>query len=66
MSGQAGKCDVEIEITPEMIEAGVSRLGEFCFGQPQEEIVEALYLAMEIERRFMAGPPPVLPIPLGR
>ena len=40
----------EIEVTPEMIEAGMDRLRDFRIGQRLEEIVEAVYLAMEIER----------------
>lgn len=41
----------EIEITEAMIEAGVQRLRDFCFGEPVNRIVEAVYLAMAIERQ---------------
>ena len=41
----------EIEITPEMIEAGIYALRQFRFGQREADIVEAIYFAMEIERR---------------
>lgn len=36
----------EIEITPEMIEAGVYALGSFDRDDPSEEIVAAVYQAM--------------------
>lgn len=59
-----------IEITPQMISAGVDRWREFRFGQDEREIVEAVYLAMEIERRGagvgewhpIATAPPNLPV----
>jgi hypothetical protein len=41
----------EIEITPAMIDAGVRRLRDFHFGEPEDRIVEAVYLAMAIEQR---------------
>ena len=40
-----------IVITPEMIEAGVDRLEEFKYGVPYSEIVESVYLYMELEKR---------------
>jgi hypothetical protein len=43
--------DEEIDITPEMIAAGVARAKEFSFGVPLAELVEAIYLEMAIERR---------------
>ena len=42
--------EVDIEITPEMIAAGVSELRSFNFGMDEREIVRAIYLMMEIER----------------
>ena len=41
---------VHVVPTPEMIEAGMDRLRDFRIGQRLVEIVEAVYLAMEIER----------------
>lgn len=38
-------------LTPEMIKAGVDELRQFSFGRPEEQIVEAVYLAMEYARR---------------
>ena len=40
---------IEIEITQEMIEAGISRWRNFHFGQKEAETVEAIYLAMVLE-----------------
>lgn len=45
----------EIKITPEMIEAGVSAWREFRHGQRETEIVDAIYFAMEIERKAQAS-----------
>lgn len=39
------------DMTPGMIRAGVDRLRDFHFGQDEADIVEAIYLIMEIERR---------------
>ena len=50
-SEPAGAPDVEIEITPAMLEAG---LGEFCLfdrGDPLEWVIPAVYSAMEKARR---------------
>lgn len=41
----------EVEITLEMIEAGVYELKEKAFGQGLADIVRSVYLAMETERR---------------
>lgn len=41
-----------------MIEAGVWRMREFSYGQSLPELVEAIYLQMEIERRGAKGTPP--------
>lgn len=38
------------EITPEMIEAGVSEIQEKHFGCDLSELVESVYLAIEIAR----------------
>jgi hypothetical protein len=46
---QAG--ELEIEITPAMINAGVVELREKRFGTSESEIVRDIYLMMEIERR---------------
>ena len=46
--GQAG-----IEITEEMIEAGVAALRDFHIGQDEGEIVQAVFLAMAIERQHI-------------
>lgn len=39
------------EITPAMIEAGVSEMRDSCYGRELGELVESVYLAVEIERR---------------
>jgi hypothetical protein len=41
----------EIEITPAMIEAGVTELRHLAYGSELSEVVEAIYLMMELERR---------------
>jgi hypothetical protein len=54
---RAGDADsLTVEVTPEMIEAGVHVLREFRFGQRESEIVEAVYLAMTFEREATASP----------
>ena len=40
-----------IEITPAMVAAGVSELRDQTFALSHENLVEAIYLMMEIERR---------------
>ena len=45
-TSQKRQAGVEVEVTPEMIEAGVQELREKCFGQPYEIIVEDVYWAM--------------------
>ena len=40
-----------IPITSEMVQAGVDRWREFRFGQDEHAVIEAVYLAMELERR---------------
>jgi hypothetical protein len=51
----AGAPDAEIEITPEMIEAGIDRLSShyfaFCDGESLDQIVRIVFLAMEEARR---------------
>lgn len=39
----------EIEITPEMIEAGAMEMRRFQIGEPLGRVAEAVYLAMVIE-----------------
>jgi hypothetical protein len=53
--------DPIVEISPQMIAAGVQELREKAvgeplelFGEPLEVVVEAIYLMMEIERRAAA------------
>jgi hypothetical protein len=53
--------DPVVEISPQMIAAGVQELREKAlgeplelFGEPLEVVVEAIYLMMEIERREAA------------
>ncbi len=43
--------DQKIEITPEMIEAGVAELRELLVGGDLSEAVSEIYMAMELERR---------------
>lgn len=38
----------KIEVTPEMIEAGVLELRERMFGEPLSRIVESVYISMVI------------------
>jgi len=40
----------EIEVTPEMIDAGISEIFEHRFGEDAREIVGAIYMAMEYAR----------------
>lgn len=47
--GRGGSTEA-VMITPEMIEAGVLELREKAFGEPLEEIVAAVFLAMKIEQ----------------
>ncbi|MEO3998552.1 hypothetical protein [Mesorhizobium sp. CAU 1732] len=49
-SRQAGT-ENGIEITPEMIAAGTLELRDMRFGRRMADILEAIYLAMEIEKR---------------
>ena len=53
MTGQAiiPEQDQKIEITPEMIEAGVAELRELLVGGDLSEAVSEIYMAMELERR---------------
>lgn len=46
-----GLTDAEVEVTPEMIEEGVAELREKPFGSSLNDVVEAVYLAMEVVRR---------------
>jgi len=49
---QGGKCVTQIEVTPEMIEAGVAELSEKTLGQPLPIIVREVYLAMASEALY--------------
>jgi hypothetical protein len=52
MSGkkvQIGEAEPEIEITPEMVAAGISVCREHCLGESLECLVEKIYLAMFVE-----------------
>lgn len=44
-----------VEVTPKMIEAGVHELRDHPFTAPLQEIVEAVYMAMEYERLDSPG-----------
>lgn len=54
-SGGQASADV-IEISPEMIRAGVVELREKCFGESLSEIVRDVYLAMALARTYPLGP----------
>lgn len=41
-----------IEITPEMIEAGLDELRDHAYGGNLRDLVSSVYLSMEIARRF--------------
>lgn len=43
--------DKYIDITPEMIAAGVSAVRDFRIGEPWERIVEAVFIAMIAEMK---------------
>ncbi len=45
----AEEAAAEIEITPQMIAAGVDAFRSHHFGEPEARIVEAIFLAMAIE-----------------
>jgi len=47
--------DLELEITPEMVEAGALRLKDFGFSHHWEEILWEVYLVMELQRRADAS-----------
>ena len=49
------KTETEIEITPEMIEAGGSELRQRCFGEGHRDLVTFIYLAMESERHLASA-----------
>ena len=40
-----------VEVTPEMEKAGVTEMREHQLGEPLGEVVTAVYMAMEYERR---------------
>lgn len=40
-----------IDVTPKMVEAGLMRVFEFRFGDDLAEVIRAVYLAMELEKR---------------
>ena len=41
----------DVEITPEMVEAGISCFEEFCETFPAEQLVKAIYTAMALAAR---------------
>jgi hypothetical protein len=45
----------EIEVTPEMVEAGLTELALFDSGDPGEWMVHAIYRAMEKARHHGSG-----------
>jgi hypothetical protein len=52
MSGknvQIGAAEPEIEITSEMVSAGIAACREHCLGQSLEDLVEKIYFAMVVE-----------------
>lgn len=49
----------EIEVTPEMVEAGVAELREKCFGENLEEIVTDVFYAMTIAHDGALPPAPL-------
>lgn len=51
-SRQAG--DFTIEVTPEMIEAGVFAASEHALGLSLTDLVHSVYVAMEVERQASA------------
>lgn len=53
-TGQAG-AHSQLEITSEMIEAGVYAAKEHCLGLPLEDLVHSVYLAMWTERHWVGN-----------
>lgn len=51
-SGQAGA----LIVTPRMIEAGRSRLWECQYGEPIEDVLRVVYLAMAFEAKRSPSP----------
>ena len=49
--GPAALSQAEIQISPEMVEAGVSCLEEFSESYPAAELVRAIYSAMALADR---------------
>ncbi len=50
--GQAG---ADVEVSPEMTEAGVYEMRECVYGLDLSDVVEKVYRAMEHERRDQSG-----------
>ena len=44
-----------IEITSAMVEAGIQAMRDFHFGESEAKIVEAIYLAMALERQAISS-----------
>lgn len=44
----------QIEITPEMIEAGIVELRRHCIGEPMEEVLRDVFLMMALESSAFA------------
>ena len=53
---ETGAPETEIEVTPEMIEAGVEEYSLFSSGDRGEWVVAAVYRAMEKMRRAKEAP----------
>jgi len=50
LTGQAGAYqNGKIEITPEMVKAGIIAAREYALGEPLEKLVTDLFLAMALE-----------------
>jgi hypothetical protein len=50
--GQTGTLPHDVEITPDMIEAGLYELKYGCDGLSMEEVVANIFTAMELERIY--------------
>lgn len=51
MKDSVRQADAEIEVTPEMVEAGICVLEQSLDSLPQDALVRAVYIAMERARR---------------
>jgi hypothetical protein len=45
-----------VEITPQMIEAGIVELRRHCIGEPIEEVIRDVFLMMALESAAFADP----------